>query len=44
MKETDMIIGQRFAIDGYDLVAKAQVMMGGGPVAEVIVLNNNSSH
>lgn len=36
--------GDTFRTDGYDVVAHAQVCEGGGPVGEVVVLNNNSTH
>lgn len=41
-----MIIGERFNVTGYDLLASAHVARGGGPPdrEEAIVLGNNSSH
>ena len=38
--------GERFAVEGYDIVAAMQAAEGGGSpdTGEAIVLNNNSTH
>lgn len=37
-------IGDIIDFAGYDIVASAVVAIGGGPVEEIKILNNNSDH